>query len=178
VQNGSGRLEVTLRPAARDGAPRRFEVWVEPDGSRAGRVFRDGTRWATTPDGSVLIRGEPQSAIHTHGGEGAKIGAANFVAYNRGTSAVTITLAEVRWSSPGGLRQLSGVRLMDERWTKVTTLAVPAGRQSKLGVSFPAQEAYQNFGDHFEVEAEFQVGGGLLRPAVEIRVSRVTPRHS
>jgi hypothetical protein len=176
VQNGSGRLEVTLRPAARDGAPRRFEVWVEPDGSRAGRVVRDGTRWATTPDRSVLIRGEPQSKRHTHGGEAAKIGSSNFVAYNRGTSAVTLTLVGARWSA-GVTRQLSGVRLLDEQWVTVTRLTVPAGGQAKLGISFPAQEAYQNFDNHFEVEAEFQVGGALLRPAVEIQVFRVTPRH-
>src|SRR5262249_51980176 len=149
-----------------------------------GRVFVARTRWARSRDATLLVRGEPGQARHTHGGAPARIGHATFVVHNRGPRPRRLTLRGARWnSSPGQSLDLPVARLLwrpvragaaEVEYTKASPggLELPARSTAELLVGFPFQPAYQAWNNRFWVDLVLEVAGPagpeVLRPAAEI----------
>jgi hypothetical protein len=162
---------VTIAPAARDLAPGRIEAWIDGGATMSGNFFVNGGRWAATSDATIAVIGEPQHALHTHGGEGAHIGGATFHVTNRGDVARTLTLRGATWLAHGREEPLANPQLEGG----AHEIEVAAHGVRDLTVSFPPQEAYQASGDRFAVQVELEVDGSVLRPQADISVTRVTP---
>ncbi len=167
----SDRYEVTVRPAAIDGAPRGYSAWLALDTFAVGNTELAGERWGVS--GSVAVIGVPGYAIHTHGGDAAAIGRGAFHVYNRGSTAAHVTLRSAVWlhdsqcNVPGDPLALPTATL--------APAVVPARGDVEIAVEFPAQHAYQSWCDRFGVAVELDVDGKTVRTATEIHVSRVDP---
>ncbi len=165
------RYEVSVRPAAIDGAPRNYSAWLALDTFAVGNTEVAGERWGVV--GSVAVIGVPGSAIHTHGGDPAAIGRGSFHVYNRGKTAAHVTLRSAAWLHDGQCN-LPGDPVALPKAT-LAPAVVPAGGDVELVVEFPAQHAYQSWCDRFGVAVELDVDGKTLRSATEIDVSRIDP---
>ena len=162
---------VDLRPSAREGHPGSVEVWVDRDAVHSGNLFvRDG-RWSASADGEVAVIGLTQHAIHTHGGDPARISSASFRVFNRGERDRLLRIRSVHWyASHGDPQPVAG-----GSWRSGSTILAPARSDLENTVTFEAHQAYQASGERFAVELELELDGELLRPKAEVRVTRVDP---
>jgi hypothetical protein len=165
------RYEVTVRPAAIDGAPRSYSAWLALDTFAVGNTELAGERWGVV--GALAVIGVPGYAIHTHGGDAAAIGRGSFHLYNRGTTAAHVTLRSAAWLHDSQCN-VPGDPVALQTATLAPAIA-PARGDIEIAVEFPAQHAYQSWCDRFGVAVELDVDGKTLRTATEIHVSRVDP---
>jgi hypothetical protein len=162
---------------------------VTSGGVRLGGI-RSASTSATTPDGTVIIRGLDGSAMHTHGGAPARLGGATFQVTNQSCRSRTIQAETVEHlygrsctEAPAQVRarpRSAGLLVDDGSQTESrpsVTVAPGADVAVSLGFS-PSVQAYYTFCDRFAFRVRFRVDGDPLVVVAETIVTREEPLRS
>lgn len=144
---------------------------------------------ATLPAPAALrIVGLTDHAMHTHGGDPARVTVARFEIENTGDVAQEVTLDGVDFLSDHGVQPCTGpattfrkklatrgVRLGGSAGDFASSVVVPFHAKSVVEVGFDPAEAYYSYCDTFGFRAHFRTGGGAVTAVANLKVSRVDP---
>jgi hypothetical protein len=171
--NEAGSETASLPPAS-------SEATAQAGGSSASTT-------ATTPDGTLVIRGLDGFARHMHGGPPAELGWFKVHVENRGSRARALAAGSIAFlggrscdAAPSEVRatlRAAGLLPDDGSLTEsALSLRVAPGARFDVTVSFrPSVPAYYTSCDRFVFRAEFSVDGAPLTVLSETQVTRVEP---
>jgi hypothetical protein len=174
---------VRIVPARRDGAPSEVEAAVDSMAAAPPpRLSISATTTAISRDGRVEIAGVTGRTRHTHGGEAARIGHAEFEIDNRTGAAITLRVRKVEWLTdyscgvPSQVRSepASGGLVTGSMTASAPSASIPPGRAT-ITVGFETQQAYMSHCDRFAARVSFEAGGEVIAPTAEWEVTRVEP---
>jgi hypothetical protein len=130
--------------------------------------------------GSLTIEGQTGWAIHTHGGEAARLRTARFSVRNRGKKAATVSVERVSFltghtcdEAPAERRsEPTFVGLRSGEKSSTPALAVPPRSKVAFTVEFSPVEAYYSWCDRFAFEVAFRIGDEQVVVVAETEVQR------
>ncbi len=139
-------------------------------------------------DGELTIAGQDGFAIHTHGGDAARLGRVTVTVKNDSARVRRLTVKQVEFltghdckapptkvTSRPKLERVVDEGDHDERPASLK-FALPPKSETKLRVSFASVEAYTTHCDRFAFRVSFDVDGSeTLAPVAEVRVEREEP---
>jgi hypothetical protein len=170
----------------RDGAPRSFEAVVERQVvAPPARFSASASTSALSADGRIAISGVTSRTRHTHGGDAARIGTAEFEIENGSNAPMVVGVRRIEWLAEHSCDVPSQVRatpalggLLAEGASSSTRTVTLAPGRTNVTVGFASQDAYYSYCDRFAARVTFTAGAHTLVATAEWEVTRVEPHRA